>query len=180
MVPIRHGFVGRMAGRYRIMADMIRAAKFGDIPRLAELLEQAHQRSKYRDRTTVNVKEIKSLMVNAIQRHGLVSVGGACVFVSAYDGQADGFIGGMLDRVYHIGDKLSASDFFFYVAPDGSPESAGGLADAYIEWAQGIKDVIVIQLAATDVIQDYERTAALYRRKGFTQTGVIYERRTDE
>ena len=159
---------------------MIRPAKFGDIPRLAELLEQAHRRSKYANRTTVNIKEIKSLMMNAIQRHGLVSVGGSCVFVSEPNDMVDGFIAGMLDRVYHIGDKLSASDFFFYVAPDGSWDSASGLADAYIEWAQNIKDVIVIQLAATDVIQDYQRTAALYRRKGFAQTGVIYERRTDQ
>ena len=146
---------------------------------MAELLEQGHRRSKYRDRGSVNTKEAKSLLVNAIQRHGLPSVGGACVFVSEHEGVVDGFITGLLERVYHIGDKLSATDFYFYVAPEGSPTSAGSLADAFIEWALGIEAVIVMQLSATDIIQDYERAAALYRRKGFTQTGVIYERRTD-
>ncbi len=158
---------------------MIRQAKFGDIPRLTELLEQGHQRSKYRDRGSINIKEAKSLLVNAIQRHGLTSAGGSCVFVSEHQGVVDGFIAGLLDRVYQIGDKLSATDIFFYVAPDGSPASASGLADAFIEWALNIEAVIVMQLSATNIIQDYERAAALYRRKGFTQTGVIYERRTD-
>jgi hypothetical protein len=158
---------------------VVRNAKFGDIPRLTELLEQGHRRSKYRDRGTICTKEAKSLLVNAIQRHGLKSAGGSCVFVSEYEGVVDGFIAGLLERIYHIGDKLSAADFYFYVAPDGSPASAGDLADAFIDWALGIETVIVMQLSATDIIQDYERTAALYRRKGFTQTGVIYERRTD-
>ena len=156
-----------------------RPARFGDIPRLAELLEQAHQRSKYRDRTTVNVKEIKALMMQSIQRHGLAQAGGSCIFVTEHQGAVDGFIAGLLERVYHVGDKLSATDFFFYVAPDGSPASAGGLIDAFVDWARGVEAVIEIRLGATDIIQDYQRTAALYRRKGFIQTGVIYERRTD-
>ncbi len=159
---------------------MVRKAKFGDIPRLTELLEQGYQRSKYRDRGSVSTKEIKALLVNAIQRHGLTSAGGACVFVSEHQGVVDGFIAGLLDRVYHIGDKLSATDLFLYVAPDGSPTSAGGLIDAFVDWALDNEAVVEIRLAATDIIQDYERTAALYRRKGFIQTGVIYERRTDE
>ena len=158
---------------------MVREAKFGDIPRLAELLEQGYQRSKYRDRSSVSAKESKALLVNAIQRHGLTSAGGACVFVSEHEGAVDGFIAGLFDRVYHIGDRLSASDIFFYVAPDGSPTSAGHLADAFIEWALDNEKVITMLLSATDIIQDYERVAALFRRKGFTQTGVIYERRTD-
>ena len=157
-----------------------RPAKYSDIPRLTELLEQAHRRSKYRDRMSVSVKEIKALVIQAIQRHGLASAGGACVFVSEHEGAVDGFIAGLLERVYHIGEKLSATDFFFYVAPDGSPASAGGLLDAFIDWALGVDEMIEMRLGATDAIQDYERTAALYRRKGFTQTGVIYERRTDE
>lgn len=156
-----------------------RAAKFGDIPRLTELLEQAYRRSKYRDRTTVSVKEIKSLMMQAIQRHGLAQAGGACVFVSEHHDAVDGFIAGLLERIYHVGDRLSATDFFFYVDPDGSPASASGLIDAFIDWALGIEGVIEIRLGATDIIQDYQRTAALYRRKGFVQTGVIYERRLD-
>ena len=156
-----------------------RPAKFGDIPRLTELMEQAYRRSKYRDRTPVNVKEIKALMMHAIQRHGLAQDGGACVFVSEHQGAVDGFIAGLLERVYHVGDKLSAADVFFYVAPDGSPGSADGLIDAYVDWAIGIEAVIEIRLGATDIIQDYQRTAALYRRKGFIQTGVIYERRLD-
>ena len=125
------------------------------------------------------MKVAKSLLVNSIQRHGAVGVGGTCVFVSENDGAIDGVIVGVLDRVYHVFDKLSATDLAFYVAPGGSPSSAGALFDAFFEWAEGIEGVIEVQIGATDMIQDYERTAALYRRKGFTQTGVIYERRTD-
>ena len=142
-------------------------------------MEQAYRRSKYRDRMPISVKEIKALMMQAIQRHGLAQVGGACVFVSEHQGAVDGFIAGVLERVYHVGDKLSAADVFFYVMPDGSPGSAGGLIDAFVDWALGIEAVIEIRVGATDIIQDYQRTAALYRRKGFIQTGVIYERRID-
>ncbi len=157
----------------------MRKAKFGDIPRLTELLEQGYQRSKYRDRGSVSIKETKSLLVSAIQRHGLTSAGGSCVFVTENQGVVDGFIAGLLDRVYHIGDKLTATDIFFYVTPEGSPRSAGHLIDAFIDWTQDIEEVVEIRMAATDVIQPAEQSMALYQRKGFTQSGVIYERRTD-
>lgn len=158
---------------------MVRKAKFGDIPRLAELLEQGARRSKYSDRCSFDMKETKSLLVNAIQRHGLASAGGSCVFVSEHAGAVDGVIVGVLDRVYHIFDKLSAGDLAFYVTPGGSPRSAGALIDAYFEWADGIDAVIETLLGATDIVQDYEIAAALYQRKGMVQTGVIYERRLD-
>ena len=160
---------------------MVRKAKFGDIPRLAALLEQAYRRSKYSSRTSVNAKDMKAILVTAIQRHGLASAGGNCVFVSEHEGVVDGLIAASLDPVYYIGESLWANEVFFYVAPDGSPASAGDLIDAYVDWVQGIEAVIVQRLAATDIIDgvDYERTAALYRRKGFVQTGVIYERRND-
>lgn len=125
------------------------------------------------------MRVVKALLVNCMQRHGAPGVGGTCMFVSENDDVIDGMIVGVLDRVYQLFDKLSAADLFFYVAPGGSPTSAGGLIDAFIEWAEGIDDVIEIRLGATDIIQDYQRVGALYRRKGFTQTGVIYERRTD-
>ena len=119
---------------------MARTAKFGDIPRIAELLEQGAQRSKYRGRASFDVTVAKALLVNAIQRHGAVGVGGTCVFVTEHDGMIDGVIVGVLDRVYHVFDKLSAADLVFYVAPDGSAKSWGRLIDAFNEWVDGIDD----------------------------------------
>lgn len=156
----------------------VRVARFGDIPKIAALLEEGYRRSKYRDLGTMSAKEAKALLVQAIQRHGLKTVGGSSVFVSEHEGAVDGFIVGMLDRVYHVGNKLWANDVFFYVTPKGSPRSAGRLFDAFLDWADSIENAVLIQGSATDIIQDYDKVAALYRRKGMVQTGVIYERRT--
>lgn len=156
-----------------------RRARFGDIPAIVELMQESHRRSKYRNRGAIVPKLAKSVLLNTIQRHGLTRVGGACVFVTENDGVLDGFIIGVLELVYSISDKLSANDLFFYVSERGLPQSAGHLLDAFIERNVGIDGLVQIQMGATDAIQDYERTAKLYRLKGFVQTGVIYEMRMD-
>lgn len=154
---------------------MIRPANFSDIPRLAALMAEAHARSKYADRCGLDLKFTKALFVRAIQRHGGTGDGATCLFVSDNDG-VQGFILGLLDRVYQVGDKLAALDAFYYAAHDIAPRDPARLIDAYVEWAGRSPNCIEIKLSATDVVGPTERVERLYRRKGFVRSGVIYER----
>jgi hypothetical protein len=151
---------------------MLRAAKFADLPRLYELLCELHASSRYADVMAVDEREARSLLMNAIRRHGGMMDGGTCVYVSERDGQIDGFIIGMLDRVYHIGTKLAAKDMFAY-SKDGS---FSGLVDMYLAWASSNKNVIEINLSWTDAVSGAERSGALYSRKGFRKSGEIFAR----
>lgn len=153
---------------------MIRPAKFGDINALVELMKEGHARSKYAGRDEVDVKEAKALLMASIQRHGLKREGGTCVFVTD---QVDGFMMGMVDRVYHVGTKLVAQDLFYYAREGVKPQDAVGLLGAYLDWAESIPNVIEIRNGVTDIIGDVERVEALYRRRGFTRCGVIMERK---
>lgn len=155
---------------------MIRQAKFGDIPALAALMDEMYRRSKYRDRDEIDMKSAKALVMQCIQRHGMQRAGGSSVFVIDRDGKIDGFIIGLLEPIYHIGKKLTATDLFYYAREKARPQDALRLFDQFIAWAESIPDVIEIRNGATDAIGDYRRVEALYRRKGLAQSGVIYER----
>lgn len=153
---------------------MIRRAKFQDIPEIFGLMAEGHARSKYRDRDQIDKAEAKGLLMNAIQRHGLKRAGGTCVFVTD---QADGFIVGILDRVYHVGTKLVAQDVFYYCRPTSHPQDRLGLLGEYVAWAAGIPDVIEVRNSVTDIIGEVEKVEALYVRCGFTRCGVMMERK---
>ena len=58
-------------------------------------------------------------MQQCVTRHGGQHEGGALVMVAEHDGQVEGFIVGMLDRVYHIGDRLASLGVVVEVTEDG-------------------------------------------------------------
>lgn len=154
---------------------MIRKAKFGDIPALTELFLEMYDRSKFKGLDEPNIKAVKSIMMQSIQRHGNARAGGTCVFVIDREGALKGFIVGALEPVYHVGYKLQATDIFYY-ASKGAGRDAIRLFDAFIEWGESVSDLLHFQNGATDAVGDYSRVAALYERRGFRQSGVIYER----
>lgn len=152
---------------------MIRPAKFGDIPSIFDMIVEGHSRSKYAGRDAVDAKECKSLLMGAIQRHGLKREGGTCVLVTE---RVDGFIMGILDRVYHVGTKLTAQDMFFYARATSFPQDRVGLLDAYIRWADSVPNVIEIRNGITDILGDVEKVELIYQRMGFRRCGVMVER----
>jgi hypothetical protein len=155
---------------------MIRPAKFFDIVRIIELLDEMHDVSIYRDRTEIDYKAAHRLMAQAIQRHGFTNDGGACVIVSVRDQKVEGFFVGMLDRVYHIGTKLRANDLFFYCSPRCHPSDATNMFRTYVEWASNNPKVIEIMASWTDTLYGAERVEALYSATGFRPCGGIWSR----
>ena len=155
---------------------MIRAAKFSDIPSIVQLMKEGHARSKYANRDEIDVAEAKRLLMQFIQRHGLKREGGTCVFVTD---AVDGFMMGMLDRVYHVGTKLVAQDLFYYCRETTPPQSALGLLAAYTDWAESVPNIIEIRNGITDIVnaENVVRVESLYQRQGFSRCGVLMERK---
>lgn len=155
----------------------VRAAKFGDIPRLHELMEEAFLGSIYADRGSIDEKVCKGLFMSSMQKHGGPYAGSTLVNVAERNGAVEGFLLGMLDRVYHVGDKLMATDVYFWGSGRSDPRDMLRLLDQFEKWAEASPLCIEIKLGATNAFGDYERVGELYRRKGYQQCGVIYEKR---
>jgi len=157
----------------------IRPAKFGDITRMAELMTEMHQKSIYADRCGLDIKLSKALFFNCIQKHGHLHEGGARVVVAEKAGQVEGFLIGMLERVYHVGDKLMATDLFFCTSEAADPRDASRLIDDFLKWAKGNPAVVEVLMGVTNAIGDYSRAEKLYSRKGLSRCGVMYEGRVE-
>lgn len=157
----------------------VRPALGADVFAIAGLIEELYQASPYVGIDEVDAKLARSTVMQCIQRDGLKSAGGSLVLVSEVDGKIRGFIIGLLDRVYHVGTKLMATDLFFYNAPDGHPKDGIAMLDRLIAWAEANPRVIEIKLGAVNTVGDYARTERLFQRRGFKQCGVIYDKRID-
>lgn len=155
---------------------MIRPAKFVDIPRLVDLLCEMHGASKYAGTVDVDRKAAHTLMQQCVTRHGGKHEGAALVMVAEHEGQIEGFVVGLLDRVYHIGTKLAANDVYLHVTEKGRPRDVRRLLDAYVAWAAENPKVAEIRLSWTDTMEGAEKIDGLYKRMGFRRCGAIYER----
>lgn len=156
---------------------MVRPAKFADVIAMRALLVAAHAQSVYAERCGVDLDYAQKLLVQSVHATEKRCAGGTCAFVaeSQRPGEVDGFIIGMLDRVYLIGDKLVAQDMF-YLAPTASAGDGLKLFDRYLEWAMSNPRVIEIQASATAVIEPTSRVEKLFKRRGFEPFGVIYRK----
>jgi hypothetical protein len=159
---------------------MIRPARMIDTPRLVELIEEQHARSKYADtRLKVDAPYARKLVAQMIQRHGGMHDGGCLVMVEEVDGCIVAFIAAMLHRVYHVGNMLAPSDVFLVATKDAPARSALDLFDRYVNWAMSNPRVFEIHCGWTDALPEGHRMDAVYRRKGFQRFGAIYSRTND-
>lgn len=155
----------------------VRNATFSDIPALADLLKHGHERSVYRDLCSVDDKEAKAFLMSAIQRHDSPNEGGTWVQVAETSGDVVGVMIGVLDRIYVVGSKLRAIDVFYYGADRAAARDMIQLFDAFVAWGEANPKVAMITPTATHVVGDYSKAEKLFARRGFEQSGVIYERR---
>lgn len=155
---------------------MIRAAKFADIPRIVELMVEMQSASKYRDVSEVDVKVAHQLVAHCIQRNGHTTDGGALVQVVDVAGQVEGFMMGVLGRVYHIGKKLNADDAFLHCTKRAPKTAMKRLFKAYMDWATSNPRVATIKASWTDALPGAARMGAFYKGQGFERVGEIFER----
>ncbi len=157
----------------------VRPARFGDIPRLAELMREMYERSIYRHDCGFDEKAAKALLMRSIQRHGGGHDGSTFISVAERAGVVEGFIIAALSRLYDIGTKLLATDRHFYVSKRAHARDAFKLIGAYETWAAANRQVIEIDLCATNAVGEFRRTEKLYRRLGFEPFGVILTKRVN-
>ena len=67
---------------------MIRSAKFGDIPDIVRVCRAVHEASDYAKMCEISERDLKALLVNAIQRHGGRKAGATFVAVGEAEGRS--------------------------------------------------------------------------------------------
>jgi len=126
----------------------VRDANFADIPQIADLLVEAHGRSRYAGTDVqVDVRETKALLSRSIQRHGGEHIGSTLVLVAQRDSFVTGVLLGVLDRVPGIGTRMLQNPHVFEIL-----------------------------LGAHDAVVDPERVARLYERRGFRRCGYLFKK----
>lgn len=158
---------------------MIRNARHQDIPALMAMLHEMHAASKYAGRVEISDKAAENLLESAIASQGQSGPQGSHVIIAFEKDEPVGFMIGCLDRVYHIGTKLTANDIFLYVRQGSGVSATLGLINSYLEWASSKRACIEIMLSWSDALPGAVEIESLYRRKGFVQTGAMFELRLD-
>ncbi len=151
----------------------IRAAKFGDIPAIYEIMCETHARSRYVDVCQVDERRAKALIMQAIQRHGGTSEGATFVAVADNDGLVEGFIIGVLQPLYLVLDVLEATDLFWIARPVAHGATAPRLLKAMHKW---VPDGAVIRQANNDAFTDIELSGRIFEQRGMRLTGHVYEK----
>ena len=152
----------------------VRSALFSDIPRIAEIMYDGHQRSRYAECTTFDEVEAKQLLVRCIQRHGQNNYMGSLVMVSESDGIVKGFIIGILDQVYPCLKELKVTDLVFILQPGADPRDARKMLLRLIKWGERNPKVVEIMLGITDAIGDWRRVATMYEQANFEPCGGLF------
>lgn len=156
---------------------MIRPARSIDAPALADLLQARFGQMRYSGRCEIDMALARRTFAHAAQRHGGTTDGATFLMVAeAADGAIDAFIMGVLGRVYLLGSKLCAQDYFLVGREGCSPRALPRLQDAFIAWATGNPRVIEIQTSWTDILPGGDRIEAAWARKGFERCGGIMRR----
>lgn len=158
----------------------VRDARFVDIPQIACLIAEGHQRSVYAETATFDPLAARQLLARALQRHGHTNNGGSLVLVSETEGGVvEGFLIAILDNVYPCLTELMATDLMFIMSERADSRDARQMLKQVEEWAAANPKVIELHMGITDAIGDWKRTAKLYERLGFDQCGAMFTKRLE-
>jgi hypothetical protein len=157
---------------------MIRPATPADLPRLYELVLEMHARSEYARRGIgVDEASARSILKDGVYRNGRTNNGGTLLNVVEFRGEVEGFMLGLLQRVYTIGDRLEAQDYWLFTTKRCPRVGWGKLVDAYLAWALNNPKVADVRASWTDAAGvDGEKLGRIYEKKGFRRCGAIYTR----
>lgn len=156
---------------------MMRPAIFGDVPRIVELLVELHPHTIYAGRCNVSEEVAHRTLRALVGRNGHTNDGGACVLVEVDDaGEVQGFIVGLLSRVYFIGNKFEANDVYLHLTDKAPTGALMRLISGYVGWADANPLVVDVKLSWSNALPSGERMASIYERLGFVRSGEVYSR----
>jgi len=158
----------------------VRAGKFVDIPRIAEISAYAHERSIYGSISTFDEVLVKQLCAQSMQRHGQQNYGGTLFLVSETNGEVRGFIIALLDLVYPCVEELMVTDLIFVFAENAESHDAATMIRQIIQWAEANPKVIEVHLGVTDAMMgsDWKRIGKVYEHLGLFLCGGMYRKFT--
>lgn len=156
----------------------VRAARFADIPRLAELYAEAHARSIYAE-YPFDVVEAKQFFARSLQRHGHHNYGGSLVLVSEKAGKVEGFIVGYIDQVYPAIKAYHVTDLLFFMSERADPRDAKEMVRQVDAWGGDAPRPMRAFFGVTDAVVDWQRSAKFYQRLGYEQCGALFQRKYD-
>lgn len=158
---------------------MLRRATFSDLPRLMELMEETHAKSRYADMgVSLDKNSAREMLHAGLSRNGLQMETGMLLNVIEKAGKVEGFMLGVLQRVHSVGNRLEAQDLWLYCTKKAPKIGMLKLIDAYVEWANGNPKCAEISLSWTDAVKGIDGAAIgkAYQRQGFQPAGEIWKR----
>lgn len=154
---------------------MIRPAKSSDAFAIVAIIEDRYPETRYAGKVAIDARLARQIMAQAVQRHGGTTEGSTFLMVSENGEEViEAFVLGGLQRVYMIGDKLAASDYFLMGKKGCDPRAMQRLIDAYLEWAGSNPRVYEIGLSWSDAIPGTDAMNAVFERRGFELCGTTY------
>lgn len=155
---------------------MIRPAKTTDVWALADIIEAGCARSRYAGAVIVDKKIARTLLAQAVQRHGGSTEGSTFLMVNECDDRIDAFLFASLGRIYGVCDLFASCDHYLLGLPDCDARALGRLFRAYVAWAEAIPRVYEIGASWADTIPETETITRLFERQGFALCGKQYRR----
>jgi hypothetical protein len=147
------------------------------VPRIVEMLVDLHSHTVYAGLCDVSREVAHRTLRALVGRNGDTNDGGSLVMVEEdAGGVVQGFIIGLLARIYFICDRLEANDMFLHLTDAAPPGALMRLVRAYLAWADANPRVVDVNLSWSDATPDGERLAALYRREGLHRSGEKFTR----
>jgi hypothetical protein len=156
---------------------MLRAATFGDLPRLYEIVEEMHVRSGYAKRgIELSSTLVRSRLNEGIRRRG-DHAGNTRLDVIETGAGVQAFMLSLLQPIYGIGVGLEAQDVLLCASKKAPKLSSRVLIDGYLDWALKNERVRDVYLSWTDIAGvDGKRLSKLYQQRGFQRCGEIWKR----
>lgn len=155
----------------------LRAARATDAFRIVQLLVETQGKSRFAGAVAIDEPYARKTVAALIHRHGGIHDGGTCAYVATDGaGEIEGFIIGLLDRVYHVGDMLCANDVFLVCSDRADATAMPKLVSAYLDWADTNPKVYEIHLSWSDALETGCRMGPVFMRKGFTRCGEVFRR----
>ena len=154
----------------------IREADYQDIPAIIEIGKLAIGESKLSEICTVDERRAFGLLYQCITNHAEPAPYANAVFVSEGEDGINGLIIGTIQPAYEVTNINVVTHMLWYVAPGASARAGMKLLDALHGWADRLDGPVIKRHLVHDMIVDPEKTAKLFKRRGYRLTGYLFEK----
>lgn len=159
---------------------MIRVGNVEDVGRCVELLERAHDTSIYSASGHVDRLRARDLLFSIAMRIVAKNLDQSFFNVAVKSGVVEGFLAGIIQPVYLIGDKNETTDLFTLLSKRADPADFFKLITTFKQWTVKAS-ALEARCAVTDIMGPrWRELLPMYERLGFEPCGAIMRWRPDQ